>query len=82
MGDFMVKPKIEGETKKQKFKRIAEARTRRVLKDLRLLGNCANKQVYEYEMRDVRQIFSAIEKETRRVRALFVESKERGFTLG
>jgi hypothetical protein len=70
----MVKPKVENETKEQKFKRIATSRTLRILDNLRLLGNCANRNTYSYGKRDVGKIFSAIEKELKRVKALFNES--------
>ena len=72
----MVKPRVNGETKEEKFKRIATARTLRVLNDLRLLGNCANTSIYSYTQKDVNKIFSAIEKELKRVKALFNKPKE------
>ena len=71
----MVKPRVEGETKEEKFKRIAGARTRKILKDLRLLGNCANTSTYSYDKKDVNKIFSTIEKEVRRVKSLFDKPK-------
>jgi hypothetical protein len=67
----MVKPKIELETKEEKFKRIASARTKKVLEDLRVLGNCANNNTYSYSDDDVNKIFSAIDKEMKRVKSLF-----------
>ena len=67
----MVKPKIANENRKQKFKRIATKRTRRVLEGLRLIGNCANSHVYSYSQDDVNKIFTAIEKEVKRVKSLF-----------
>jgi hypothetical protein len=67
----MVKPRFEGETKEQKFKRIASMRTLRVLEDLRLLGNCSNSNNYRYTQEDVNKIFSTIEKETKRTKSLF-----------
>lgn len=67
----MVKPKIECETKNAKFKRIASARTSRILDDLRLLGNCANTSHYNYSEDDVGKIFAAIEKELKRTKSLF-----------
>ena len=36
----MVKVKVKDENKSEKFIRIAENRTQRILDDLRLLGNC------------------------------------------
>lgn len=67
----MAKPKFENETKEQKFKRIATTRTRRILKDLRLLGNCANRGAYSYTKEDVNKIFNAIDSEVKRVRTMF-----------
>jgi len=67
----MVKPKFENETKEQKFKRIATTRTRRILEDLRLLGNCANRGAYAYTKEDVNKIFAAIESEAKRIRTMF-----------
>ena len=71
----MVKLKVDGETKEDKFKRIATSRTQRILDDLRLLGNCANTGTYSYSQQDVNKIFSAIEKELKRVRGLFNKPK-------
>ncbi|MGC8899118.1 MAG: hypothetical protein ACP5KP_01195 [Candidatus Micrarchaeia archaeon] len=71
----MVKPKVDGETKQEKFKRIASARTQRILEDLRLLGNCANTGTYRYNKKDINKIFSTIEKEVKRVKSLFDKPK-------
>ena len=71
----MVKPKIENETKEERFKRIATLRTRRALDNLRLLGNCANTGSYSYTQEEVNKIFSSIEKELRRVKSLFNKPK-------
>ena len=49
------------ESKRDKFVRMAEARTIKTISMLRLLGNCSNKLAYEYTDRDVNKIFSAIE---------------------
>lgn len=51
--------------KRERFLRIAENRTNRILEDLRLLGNCANTNNYEYSDEDVNKIFNAIEKDLR-----------------
>jgi len=76
----MVKPKVEGETKEEKFKRIATSRTQRILNDLRLLSNCANTSIYSYTHHEVNKIFSTIEKELKRVKGLFNKPK-REFSL-
>ena len=49
------------ESKRDRFVRIAEARTTKIMSMVRLLGNCSNKGVYEYSDKDVAKIFTAIE---------------------
>ena len=49
------------ETKREKFVRMAEARTIKIISMVRLLGNCSNRLAYEYSDKDVNKIFSAIE---------------------
>ena len=49
------------ETKRDKFVRMAEARTIKIISMIRLLGNCSNKSAYEFSDKDVNKIFSAIE---------------------
>ena len=71
----MSKESVKDETKEDKFKRIATARTLRILNDLRLLGNCANTNTYSYSEADINKIFSAAEKEFKRVKALFADPK-------
>ena len=62
---------------------VAQRRTRRVLQDLRLLGNCGNRAAYEYSDDDVDKIFSTVEREVEAARARFrrEERKEVQFTL-
>lgn len=59
------------ETKSQKFERLAGARAKRVLEDLRLLGNCGNGSNYEYRADQVFVMFKEIESEVARVRSMF-----------
>ena len=49
--------------KAERFKRVAENRTNKIIEQIRLLGNCSNRSNYEYSDEDVRKIFSAIESE-------------------
>ena len=49
------------ESKREKFVRMAEARTIKIISMVRLLGNCSNRLAYEYSEKDVNKIFSAIE---------------------
>lgn len=59
------------ESKREKFVRLAEARTNKIIDMLRLLGNCANKSNYDYSDADVQKIFTAIEKELKNTRTKF-----------
>ena len=49
--------------KAERFKRVAEGRTNKIIEQIRLLGNCANRSNYEYSDEEVKKIFSAIENE-------------------
>ncbi|WP_195463289.1 hypothetical protein [Anaerotruncus colihominis] len=72
------------ESKRERFVRLAEARTNKIIDMIQLLGNCANANTYEYTQQDVDQIFSAIEAELREAKKKYqkVESnKTSKFTL-
>lgn len=72
------------ESKKEKFIRLAEARTNKILNMLRLLGNCSNKNNYEYTEQDIQKIFNTLERELKNTKAKFnirEENKDDKFTL-
>lgn len=71
------------ETKHDKFVRVAESRTNKIIDMVRLLGNCANKAVYDYTEDEARKIFSAIEIELKNANSKFVgiDSKDDKFKL-
>ena len=48
------------ESKSQRFVRLAEKRTNKIISMVRLLGNCSNRSNYEYSERQVQQIFDAL----------------------
>jgi hypothetical protein len=74
--------KVErNETPKDKFKRLATLRTNEILKRLKTLGNCANRQVYEYSEKDIETIFSVIERKVKEVKTKFYFPKEEKFKL-
>ena len=39
--------------KRERFVRVAEGRTNKIIEMLRLLGNCSNKSNYEYDEKDI-----------------------------
>lgn len=62
------------ETKREKFVRLAEARTNKIISMLRLLGNCANKANYDYTDADVQKIFNTLEKELKIAKIKFTST--------
>lgn len=63
------------EVKRKRFVRLAEARTQKVLDDLRSLGKCAAPESYEYTQEDVEQILAAIEEGLQGLRDTFAGKK-------
>lgn len=61
--------------KRDRFIKIAEARTNKILDMLRLLGNCSDKSNYEYYEEDVKQIFFVLDKEIKNTRSRFYGGK-------
>ncbi len=72
---------MEKESKNDRFKRVAERRTKTVLRDLRILGNCGNKGNYFYTPEQVQKIFSEVERAIREAKGKFHLSKEKEFKL-
>lgn len=75
---------MKQETKRDKFVRLVEARTNKIIDMIQLLGNCSNTSAYDYTQQDVEKIFGAIEAELREAKKKFykVESKKSSrFTL-
>lgn len=73
--------KISKEPRRDKFKRLATKRTNEILKKIRILGNCANRQVYEFTEEDVEKIFSAIEKQTKEIKSKYKFPSHINFNL-
>lgn len=72
---------------REKFVRLAEARTNNVLKSLASLSNLSNRSNYEYSETDVKKIFSVIQKTIRVTQGDFrrnlsgKDEKKEGFRL-
>ncbi|MCQ2795245.1 MAG: hypothetical protein MJ214_03470 [Bacilli bacterium] len=70
--------------KKNNFKRIAEARTGKVLAMLDLIGNLSNRSFYEYSDEQIEKIFNAIEQSVSLNKSKFKKNdkaNKRRFTL-
>lgn len=64
------------EEKTARFKRVAEKRTNKIIDQIRLLGNCANKSNYEYTDKEVDRIFTAIESELEITKSQYKSRKD------
>jgi len=64
------------ETKRERFIRVAETRTNKIISMIKLLGNCATPTNYEYTKDDVKKIFDAIDKELKCTKNKFLGSNE------
>lgn len=69
------------EVKVTRFKRIAEHRTNRILNDLRLLGNTANRNTYAYSDDQIDKIFDALEDKLAEVKGKFYRKSRDKFEL-
>lgn len=69
--------------KRERFIKIAENRTNKIIYTLKLLGNCANKANYTYTEDEIKKIFSAIDQELKNTKAKFSDAnnKKKEFTL-
>lgn len=71
------------ETKRERFVRIVENRTNKIIDMLRLLGNCSNKSNYDYSDADVKKVFDTLEKELKaaKMKYMTVGTEEDKFKL-
>lgn len=63
------------DTKRDNFKRIAEARTNKIIDMISLLGNLSNHSFYEYSDEEIEKIFAAIQSELDKQHAKFSKTK-------
>jgi len=69
------------ETRRERFVRVATARTNAVIDKIRIIGHLSNKQMYDYSEEDIEKIFAAINKQLRDMRAKFNSKKSQRFEL-
>ena len=63
--------------KREKFVKLAEARTNKALKDLQLIGNLSNRGAYEYSEEDVRKMFKALQDGLENSKQRFADANSR-----
>lgn len=64
------------ESKHDRFKRLAQSRGDRLIREIALLGNLSNRKNYDFNPEDVARLFSPIEEELRECRARFDPDSE------
>lgn len=72
---------MQNETHRERFRRLGTFRTNAVLQRLKVLGNCANRQNYEYDEKEVDKIFSEIDKRVKEIKSKFHFQKNNDFKL-
>lgn len=63
--------------RRERFIALAEKRVTRALRDLRLIGNLANRRNYVYSDGDAQKILSTIEAELKTLRSRFQQESEK-----
>lgn len=77
---------MEKSVKRIRFEKVASNRVQRIIDTLDLLANCSNKGNYEYDEKDIEQMFSEITRHLRDcknsyVRATSVHGEKKGFSF-
>ena len=72
---------MKGETKKQRFKRVAEKRVQNVLDSIRKLSQCSNTRMYAWDESQLQKIWDAVDGEIVKCRARFENTENEVFTL-
>jgi len=67
------------ENRTNRFKRVAEARTNKIINMLRLLGNCADTRNYEYTSEQYEHIFTAIQNELDKAKSRYISVPKKTF---
>jgi hypothetical protein len=59
-----------------RFRRVAERRVIRTIREIRLIGNLSNRSNYLYNREDVEKIFRALERELKSARVRFEQETD------
>lgn len=58
---------------RNRFIRLAESRTKKAIKDIRLIGNLSNRSNYSYTEEDVSKMFRVLESELKLAKKRFAD---------
>ena len=59
--------------RREKFETLAEKRVIKAIKDLRLIGNLANRSNYSYDQKDAEKIIAVLESELKLLKRRFAD---------
>lgn len=74
-------PKQKFTSKRERFISVAESRTNNIIEKIRVLGNCSNKNLYDYSSDEIDKIFKAIQEKLSETKARFVVKRKKEFKL-
>jgi hypothetical protein len=63
-------------TKRERFQKVAVARTQKVLDDMNLLSHCSRTTMYEYTPDEVAQIMDSLDSALAKLKAAFEGEKQ------
>ena len=72
---------MEKETREERFRRVAEKRVQNILKSVRSLSQCANPRVYEWNEKQLKKIWEAVDREIDLCKQSFRDPESRTFRL-
>jgi hypothetical protein len=64
---------VPGESKRDRFVRLAEGRVSNAIRSIRIIGKLGNKAQYEFDEGDIKKIVGALTKEIEAMRARMTE---------
>ena len=74
-------PAPAGETKAERFKRLASARTQKVMNAIDILANCGSTATYEYTPEQVEKMLGYIERSIAGLKLAFGHGKPKDDTI-
>jgi hypothetical protein len=72
---------MKGETKDQRFKRVAEKRVRVILDAIRKLSQCSNRRMYNWTENDLQKIWRALDREIELCKKSYTNAEPEEFKL-
>ena len=72
---------VKDENKRQRFIRVAEKRVQNAVDSIRKISQCSNRRMYEWDEKQLKTIWDALESELRKCRDGFRTEREQTFRL-